>query len=58
MYATYYSSKGTQTEDKLAYCQVAKTFYAQMHHQVEAANDPNIAMDTVQAPTPFSEGYR
>jgi len=28
MYATYYSSKGTQTDDKLAYCQVAKTLYA------------------------------
>ena len=25
MYATYYTSKGTQAEDKLMYCQVAKT---------------------------------
>ena len=58
MYATYYSSKGTQTEDKLAYCQVAKTLYARMRWQAEAAAESDIALDTVQAPTPFSEGYR
>ena len=58
MYATYYASKGTQAEDKLAYCQVAKTLYARMRRQSEAENDPNTELDTVQAPTLFSEGYR
>jgi len=29
-----------------------------MRHQTEAQNDPEIPMDTVQASTPFSEGYQ
>ena len=58
MYVTYYSTKNTQTEDKLAYCKVAKTLYARIRRQEEAQLDPKLCIDAVQAPTPFSEGYR
>ena len=58
MYVTYYSTKNTQTEDKLAYCQVAKTLYARIRRQEEAQLDSESSGDTVEAPTPFSEGYR
>jgi hypothetical protein len=56
MYVTYYSTKNTQTEDKLAYCQVAKTLYARIRQQEEAQLDPELRIEAVQAPTPFSEG--
>ena len=58
MYVTYYSTKNTQTEDKLAYCKVAKTLYARIRRQEEAQLDPELCIDAVQAPTPFCEGYR
>jgi hypothetical protein len=58
MYVTYYSTKNTQSEDKLAYCQVAKTLYARIRQQEEAQLDPELCIDAVQAPTPFCEGYR
>jgi hypothetical protein len=47
-------------EDMLAYCQVVKTLHARIRQQDEAQFDPELSIETVQAPTtPFSEeGYR
>ena len=58
MYATYYAMKNTQTEDKLVYCQAAQALYARIRRQDAAQIDPDASIEMVQAPTPFSEGYR
>ena len=52
MYFTYYASKSTQVEDKLAYCRVAKTLYKRIRRtEDEAANG-------IDVDNPFQEGYR
>lgn len=60
MYVTYYASKGTQTEDKLAYCKVAKTLYKRLRKQQDEHDNPadENQTDPPEAPTPFTEGYR
>ena len=52
MYVTYYASKSTQAEDKLAYCRVAKTLYKRIRRTEEDAAI-GIGVDN-----PFQEGYR
>jgi hypothetical protein len=52
MYVTYYASKSTQAEDKLAYCRVAKMLYKRIQH-TEDSTAIGIDVDN-----PFQEGYR
>jgi hypothetical protein len=56
MYVSYpHSTKNTQhTEDKVAYCQVAKTLHAWIHQQEEAQIDSESSGEMVEAPTPLS----
>ena len=58
IYATYYMTKNTKAEDRLAYAKVAKTLYARIRRQEEHANAEGDEPNPALAPTPFSEGYR
>jgi hypothetical protein len=51
MYVTYYASKATQAEDKVAYCRVARTLYKRIRiTEEDAANG-------IDVDNPFQEGY-
>ena len=52
MYVTYYASKSTQVEDKVAYCRVARTLYKRI---LRTEND---AAHGIDVDNPFKEGYR
>jgi hypothetical protein len=52
MHITYYASKSTQAEDKLAFCCLAKTLYKLIQR---TENNTTIGIDVEN---PFQEGYR
>ena len=52
MYVTYYASKSTQGEDKVAYCRVARTLYKRI-----LRTEDNTA-NGIDVDNPFQEGYR
>jgi hypothetical protein len=52
MYVTYYASKATQAEDKVAYCRVARTLYKRIRIAEENAENG------IDVDNPFQEGYR
>jgi hypothetical protein len=52
MYVTYYASKSSQAEDKLAYCRVAKMLYKRIQR---TEDNTTISIDV---DNPFQKGYK